>query len=55
MEKKDNSNTCDFKYGEYWYKANHEKTMSQEEWLNWYDAHCQNCKYMCEICMYGEV
>ena len=28
--------------------------MPQEEWNKWFDEHCGKCKYMCEICMYGE-
>lgn len=50
----DMSEHCGFKYEEYWYKANEEKTMSQEDWHAWYNSNCGNCIHMCEICMYGE-
>ena len=52
--KKDMSNECGFHYDEYWIKANQNHTMSHEEWTQWYNAYCGQCKYMCEICMYGE-
>lgn len=52
--KVDMSSTCEFKYTEYWMKANMEGTLSEEDWYKWYDAHCGKCIYMCEICMYGE-
>ena len=28
--------------------------MPQDEWNKWFGEHCGKCKYMCEICMYGE-
>lgn len=54
MDKEDMSEYCDFKYNEYWLAANHLHTMSQDEWNKWFDERCGKCKYMCEICMYGE-
>lgn len=53
-EKKDMSNSCDFMYQDYWTKANVTHELTQEDWMQWYNEHCANCKYMCEICMYGE-
>jgi hypothetical protein len=50
----DMSGTCEFKYDEYWMAANHYHTMSQEDWMKWYNEHCGKCIYMCEICMHGE-
>lgn len=52
--KADMSKTCGLKYDEYWMKANFYRTMSQEEWINWYMNNCDKCKYMCEVCMLGE-
>lgn len=52
--KQDMSKMCNFKYEENWIKANHDKTMEQEEWDKWFSEYCGKCKYMCEICMYGE-
>lgn len=52
--KLDMSNLCNFKYEEFWMKANYYKTMEQDEWMEWYLKHCGKCKYMCEICMHGE-
>lgn len=54
VERKDMSDECGFKYDEYWMAANHYRTMSQEDWQDWYRQNCRNCKYMCEICMYAE-
>ena len=54
MDKEDMSEYCDFKYNEYWLAANQLHTMPQDEWNQWFDEHCGKCKYMCEICMYGE-
>ena len=53
-EKCDMSGTCGFKYDEDWMQANHYHTMPQDEWDKWYWEHCGKCKYMCEICMYGD-
>ena len=53
-EKKDMSNSCDFMYQDYWTKANVTHELTQEDWMRWYNEHCANCKYMGEICMYGE-
>ena len=54
MGKQDMSKTCDFKYEEYWMKANHYHIMSQDEWMKWYSEHCGKCLHMCEVCMCGE-
>jgi len=54
IEKADMSGTCGFGYQEFWMAANHYKTMSQTDWINWLDDYCYKCKYMNEICMYGE-
>lgn len=45
---------CGFKYNEYWLKTNITHEIKTEEFNKWYDSHCGKCKYMCEICMYGE-
>ena len=52
--RKDMSQTCGFHYREYWVKANCDGTMSQEEWMDWFDNHCAKCFWMSEICMYGD-
>ena len=49
----DMSKKCGFKYYEY-RKLKSENALSQDEWNNWYNNNCGKCKYMCEICMYGE-
>lgn len=49
----DMSKKCGFKYYEY-RKLKAENALSQDEWNNWYGNNCSKCKYMCEICMYGE-
>lgn len=54
MDKVDMTGKCGFKYEEFWYNANKSKTMTQEDWKKWYNEHCGKCKYMSEICMYGE-
>lgn len=45
---------CGFKYDEYWFKTNITHEIRTEEFNKWHDSHCGRCKYMCEICMYGE-
>ena len=52
--KQDMSKICNFEYNENWVKANCDETMAEEEWNKWYSEHCEKCKYMSEICMYGE-
>lgn len=54
MGKTDMSGTCDFKYREYWLDANYFHTMTPDKWKEWFNEHCGKCKYMCEVCMYGE-
>lgn len=49
----DMSKKCGFKYYEY-RKLKSENALSQDEWNNWYNNNCGKCKYMWEICMYGE-
>lgn len=29
--------------------------ISQKEFDDWYDKYCQNCYYMHEVCMFGDV
>ena len=48
-------NGCQQCYFQYWYDANVLKTMSQEEWDAWYNAHCAQCPAMNEICMADEM
>lgn len=45
---------CEFKYNEYRLKANITHEIKIDEFNKWYDSYCGKCKYMCEICMYGE-
>lgn len=45
---------CGFKYNEYRLKASITHEIKIDEFNKWYDSHCGKCKYMCEICMYGE-
>lgn len=49
------SKQCNFKYSEYHVRANILNTMNKEEWEKWFSENCNKCKYMCEVCMYGEV
>lgn len=51
--KEDMSKTCGFKYNEFWTAFNR-RIISKDEWNKWYNENCGRCKYMCEICMYGE-
>lgn len=51
--KQDMSKTCGLGYQEMVLKKSR-NDISQGEFTNWYNEHCANCKYMCEICMYGE-
>jgi hypothetical protein len=53
MKKYDMSKTCAFKNFDMW-KAHVENRITDEEYYSWYDQHCGRCKYMCEICMWGE-
>jgi hypothetical protein len=53
MDKQDMSRTCGFKDAELGFKrASCEIT--DEEYDEYFDNNCGKCKYMCEICMYGE-
>jgi hypothetical protein len=52
--KQDMSKTCGFKHNEYISAVHVTHTMSAEDWDKWYSKNCANCKYMSEICMYGE-
>jgi hypothetical protein len=54
MKKTDMSKACNFEYEDKWIAANTNKTLSQEEWLKWYNAHCGQCIHMGEICMFDE-
>lgn len=29
--------------------------ITEEEFQDWFSTHCAKCKYMSEVCMYGEV
>lgn len=53
--KLDMSTTCDLAYQDKWMEANVYSTLSQQEWVKWYNEHCAKCKWMHVICMYGEV
>lgn len=54
MDKMNMSSTCGFKYEEYWRKTHMDQTMSQEDLDNYIDENCAKCRYMSDICMYGE-
>jgi hypothetical protein len=54
MDKLDMSDTCGQNYESNWYSAHVTRTLSQEKWQKWYSEYCANCKYMCEVCMFGE-
>ena len=51
---KDMSKTCNMAYQEKWLEANVYGTLSQDEWYKWYNEHCGKCRWMNEVCMYGE-
>lgn len=53
MKKYDMSKTCNLKYFDM-YGMCLKHHITSEEFSSWYDQHCGQCKYMCEICMYGE-
>lgn len=53
MKKKDMSGTCGFKDVEMYYKCENGE-ISNLEFLEYFNNNCGKCKYMCEICMYGE-
>lgn len=50
---RDMSTTCGNGYFAKWDEYN-AGLITAEEFNNWYDEHCAKCKYMYEICMYGE-
>lgn len=52
--REDMSNTCGMEYDSMWRKLNIEHTISQEEFDKWFKEHCAKCRYMSEVCMYGE-
>ena len=52
IEKKDMSNTCEFRDSEMNYKAG--KEITYEEYDKWYSENCAQCIYESDICMYGE-
>jgi hypothetical protein len=54
MLDKDMSETCGMHYFEYEAAAKVDHTMPVSEFKQYYNEHCADCKYMCEICMYGE-
>lgn len=54
MKKQDMSSDCGFQYERKWVEANIHKTLSQEEWMEWYNSNCGKCIHMCEVCMFGE-
>lgn len=51
--KQDMSKTCGTGYQDMIVKENNNE-ITKGEFKKWYNEHCANCKYMCEICMYGE-
>ena len=54
MNKQSKYPECELKYQEYWMATNVYETMAQEDFDDWLNEYCYKCKYMSEICMYGE-
>lgn len=53
MEKVDMSKTCGLGQMQKWIDR-YEKTISDQEFEEWYEKNCAKCIYESEICMYGE-
>ena len=54
MNKQSKYPECELKYQEYWMATHVDYTMTQEDFDDWLNEYCYKCKYMSEICMYGE-
>lgn len=48
---KDMSSVCGMHYEEFWRAFHIDRTMSQEEFDEWFDTNCGRCTYMNEVCM----
>lgn len=51
---KDMSGTCNLEYETRAKDARSKDAKKVKAWKEWFDNHCGQCKYMKEICMYGE-
>lgn len=54
MNKQSKYPECELKYQEYWMATHVDYTMTQEDFDDWLNEYCYQCKHMSEICMYGE-
>lgn len=52
--KRELHNVCGLKYDEYWKAVHIDKTMSQEAFDDWFKKYCAQCRWMSEVCMFGE-
>lgn len=52
-QKFDMSKKCGLEYFNKWNQMN-KGQITYEEFINWFNMNCEKCKYMSEICMYGE-
>lgn len=46
--------SCKESYEEMWLKG-HSGEITEQEWNDWYAAHCANCPCMSEVCMKFEI
>lgn len=54
-EKKwDMSTSCGLMYDKYWADTHVHHTMSEEYFKKWFMENCARCKWMSEVCMFGE-
>ena len=52
--KKDMSGTCGQHYDKYWDDTNIHHTMTPEAFEAWLRENCYKCRWMSDICMFGE-